>query len=77
MGGIHPNGVTGDVSVSVDFGFVIENGELAYPVMNAMVGGSFLDMLANVDQVSSDYREEPGRIMPTVRILDCLVAGGK
>jgi PmbA protein len=77
MGGIHPNGVTGDVSISVDFGFVIKNGELAYPVMNAMVGGSFLDMLANVDQISSDYRAEPGRIMPTVRILDCLVAGGK
>jgi len=77
MGGIHPNGVTGDVSISVDFGFKIENGELAYPVMNAMVGGSFLDMLANIDAISSDYRAEPGRIMPTVRILDCLVAGGK
>jgi len=77
MGGIHPNGVTGDVSVSVDFGFAIENGELAYPVMNAMVGGNFLEMLANVDAISSDYRAEPGRIMPTVRILDCLVAGGK
>lgn len=77
MGGLSPNGTTGDVSSSVDFGFKIENGELAYPVMNAMVGGSFLDMLANVDQVSSDYRAEPGAVMPTVRIQDCLVAGGK
>ena len=77
MGGLSPNGTTGDVSASVDFGFKIENGELAYPVMNAMVGGSFLDMLANIDEVSSDYREEPGEIMPTLRILDCLVAGGK
>lgn len=77
MGGLSPNGTTGDVSASVDFGFKIEDGELAYPVMNAMVGGSFLDILKNVDQVSSDYRAEPGSIMPTVRILDCLVAGGK
>ena len=77
MGGLSPNNTTGDVSASVDFGFMIENGELAYPVMNAMVGGSFLDMLANVDAVSSDYRAEPGAVMPTVRILDCLVAGGK
>lgn len=77
MGGLSPNGTTGDVSSSVDFGFKIENGELAYPVMNAMVGGNFLEMLANIDQVSSDYRAEPGMIMPTVRILDCLVAGGK
>lgn len=77
MGGLSPNNTTGDVSASVDFGFKIENGELAYPVMNAMVGGSFLDMLANVDEVSSDYRAEPGAVMPTIRILDCLVAGGK
>lgn len=77
MGGLSPNGTTGDVSSSVDFGFKIENGELAYPVMNAMVGGSFLEMLANVDAISSDYRAEPGMVMPTVRILDCLVAGGK
>ena len=77
MGGLSPNSTTGDVSASVDFGFKIENGELAYPVMNAMVGGSFLDMLRNVDAVSSDYRQEPGMVMPTMRILDCLVAGGK
>ena len=77
MGGLSPNGTTGDVSASVDFGFKIENGELAYPVMNAMVGGNFLDILKNVDEVSSDYREEPGMILPTVRVLDCLVAGGK
>lgn len=77
MGGLNPNSATGDVSVSVDFGFKIENGELAYPVMNAMVGGKFLEMLANVDAVSCDYREEPGMLLPTVRIMDCLVAGGK
>ena len=77
MGGINPNGITGDVSSSVDFGFKIENGELAYPVMSTMVGGSFLDMLANIDAVSSDYRAEPGMIMPTVRIADVQVAGGK
>lgn len=77
MGGLNPNGTTGDVSSSVDFGYKIENGELAYPVMNAMVGGSFLDMLKNIDAISSDYREEPGVIMPTLRIQDVLVAGGK
>lgn len=77
MGGISPNGITGDVSSSVDFGFKIENGELAYPVMSTMVGGKFLDMLANIDAISSDYREEPGMIMPTIRIQDVQVAGAK
>ncbi|MCL5105595.1 MAG: TldD/PmbA family protein [Armatimonadetes bacterium] len=77
LGGISPNTTTGDVSTSVDFGFKIENGELAYPVASSLVGGKFLDMLANIDAISSDYREEPGMIMPTVRIQDVLVAGGK
>ena len=77
MGGLDPNQTTGDVSSSVDFGFKIENGELAYPIMSTMVGGKFLDMLQNIDAVSSDYREEPGMIMPTLRIQDVLVAGGE
>ena len=77
MGGISPNPTTGDVSSAVDFGFKIEDGKLAYPVMSSMIGGSFLDMLQNIDAISSDYREEPGMIMPTLRIQDVLVAGGK
>ncbi len=77
MGGISPNPTTGDVSSAVDFGFKIENGELAYPVTSSMIGGSFLEMLMNIDAISSDYREEPGLIMPTLRIQDVLVAGGR
>lgn len=77
MGGIYPNSSTGDVSASVDFGFKIEDGELAYPVSSSLVGGSFLDMLKNIDAISSDYRSEPGSAMPTVRIQDVHVAGGK
>jgi len=77
MGGIDPNPTTGDVSSAVDFGFKIENGELAYPVSSSMVGGKFLEMIANIDAISSDYREEPGMIMPTLRIRDVLVAGGR
>lgn len=77
MGGIYPNSSTGDVSTSVDFGFKIENGELAYPVSSSLIGGNFLDMLKNIDAISSDCRKEPGSIMPTVRIQDVLVAGGR
>ena len=40
--GLQPDAVTGDISASVDFGFKIENGELAYPVKNAMIGGHVL-----------------------------------
>jgi len=72
----YPNMVTGDLSTTVEFGFRIEGGKLTYPVKNTMFGANLLDMLMNLDAVSSDYREEPGRIMPTVRVHNVRVAGG-
>jgi len=77
MGSISPNPVTGEISATVDFGFKIENGELAYPVKNTMIGVNMLELLKNIDAISSDYREEPGTIMPTVRAQNIKVAGGK
>lgn len=74
-GGLHPNSVTGDISATVDFGFMIENGEIAYPVRNVMVGINMFELLANIDEVSSDFRQEPGVIMPSVRINNVRVTG--
>ncbi len=74
--GLAPDAVTGDISATVDFGFKIDNGELAYPVKNAMIGGHIFEVLSAIDAVSSDYREEPGMIMPSIRISQVQVAGG-
>jgi PmbA protein len=76
-GGLYPNSVTGEISATVDFGFKIENGKLAYPVQSTMIGVNMLDLLKNIDAISSDYREEPGIVMPTVRAQNIRVAGGK
>ncbi len=70
-----PNSTTGDLSASVDFGFRIVGGEIAYPVESTMLAGNMLDLAAAIDAVSSDYREEPGNRMPTIRIRDVQVAG--
>ncbi|MCD6405568.1 MAG: TldD/PmbA family protein [Planctomycetes bacterium] len=71
---IHPT--SGDISTSVDFGYKIEKGRLAYPVANAMVAGDIFGLLEALDTVSSDYRSEPGAVMPTIRIAKLDVAGG-
>jgi len=76
MGSVSPNSVTGEISATVDFGFKIEKGKLAYPVKSTMLGINMLDLLKNVDAISSDYREEPGMIMPTIRAHGIKVAGG-
>jgi predicted Zn-dependent protease len=40
-----------------------------------MMGGNILELLPRLDAVSSDAREEPGTLMPTLRIQDVQIAG--
>jgi PmbA protein len=76
MGSLAVHSSSGDISTSVDFGYKIENGKLAYPVANAMVAGHIFDVLKAIDGISSDFRAEPGTIMPTIRISGMDVSGG-
>jgi len=73
--GLAPNPASGEVSATVDFGFRIIGGALAYPVKMAMVGSDAFTLLRAIDAVSSDYREEPGTIVPSLRLRDIQVAG--
>ncbi len=77
MGSLAPDATTGEVSAMVDFGFLIENGEIAYPVAGTMVGINGLEMLGNIDAISSDGRIEPGSFSPTIRIQNVRVAGAR
>jgi len=72
---IHPDMASGDFSQPVDFGFKIENGQIAYPLKETMLGGNFLELLKNIEEISSDYREEPGNIMPTIKVKEIQVSG--
>ena len=72
-----PNPISGDFSSTVYFGFKIDNGKLAYPVKNTMIAGNAVDLLRGIDAISCDAREEPGCAMPTIRVQNVRVAGGK
>jgi len=76
LGGLDPDMVSGDISTNLDFAMKIEKGQLVYPVANAMVGGNLMEILKNLDAISSDCREEPGNRMPTLRIRDVQVSAG-
>lgn len=75
-GGVSPDMTTGDFSDTVDFGFKIEGGELAYPVRPVVLGGNVFDLLGGIEAISSDFREEPGSKMPAIRVDGVSVAGG-
>ena len=77
LGNPAPDTASGRISALVDAGFRIENGELTYPLQSTMVAGEALEMLANIDAVSSDYREEPGQILPTIRVKALKVASAE
>jgi PmbA protein len=77
MGSVSPHPVNGEISATIDFGYKVENGELAYPLRNTMLGINVFDLLNNLDGISSDYREEPGMIMPTIRVQNVKVAGAE
>jgi len=76
-GGVAPDMITGEISASVDFGFKIEKGRLAYPLRNTMLGINVFDLLGAMDAVSSDFREEPGTVMPTTRVRGVKVASAR
>jgi PmbA protein len=74
-GEIRPDAASGDISASIDFGFYVKDGQIQYPVESAMMGGNILDLLGRLDAVSSDARQEPGLLMPTLRLQDVQIAG--
>ncbi len=76
LGRPYPDTASGQVSALVDAGFRIKKGKLTYPLRNTMVAGQGLELLANIDAISSDYRAEPGMVLPTVRVQGVRVAGG-
>jgi PmbA protein len=76
-GYLAPNPITGDVSATIDYGFLIEDGEISHPIKNSMLGGDFLELAQGVDAITKDCRREPGMIMPTLRIRKAKIAGTK
>ena len=72
-GGIAPDGVSGEVLASVNFGFALEGGKIARPVKNAVVASTAVGMLSGMNAVSSDYRDYAGNLAPTIRFGSVLL----
>jgi len=72
---LSPNPVTGDISATVDWAMKIEHGEPAYPVTGIAISGNVLNFLQCLEEVSSDFREEAGSIMPSLLFGKVQVSG--
>jgi PmbA protein len=56
-------------------GFYIEDGEIAYPIEEFTVAGTFPEMLAAVDAVANDLRFDAGVVSPSFRVAEMTVSG--
>ncbi len=56
-------------------GYYIENGEIAYPIEEFTVAGTFPDMLAGIDAVANDLRFDAGVVSPSFRVAEMTISG--
>ena len=56
-------------------GFAVENGEIAYPIEEFTIAGSFPEMLAGIDAVADDLRFDAGVVSPSFRVAEMTVSG--
>lgn len=76
QGGFFSNMVSGELSSTIDEGFLIEGGERKHPVKNLMVGGYMLDLYTNIEAVSKEGRElGKGHFFPAIKIGRAKLAG--
>ncbi len=65
---------TGDYSRGAE-GFLIENGEILYPVSEFTISGTFPEMLKGIDRIAADARPDSSVLAPSVRFRKMVVAG--
>jgi PmbA protein len=56
-------------------GFFIENGEIAYPIEEFTIAGTFPEMLAEMDAVANDLRFDGAVVSPSFRVGEMTVSG--
>jgi PmbA protein len=70
-----PDPANGRLSGLLSEAYLIENGELRYPIKQTMLGIHVFDLLQDISDVSKDYREEAGALIPSIKIKNARIAG--
>ncbi|MFX1453310.1 MAG: TldD/PmbA family protein [Promethearchaeota archaeon] len=73
--GDRPNLATGEFSGLIGAGFKIENGEIAFPLKQTMIGINMLDFFQRIDKIGKDIRQISNIITPTIRINKGKIGG--
>ena len=69
MGGLSTN-ISGDMSVNVDVGFLIEKGEIIGRVKDTMVTGNIYSALNNIAELSNNLQQHWSNIYNPDMLID-------
>ncbi len=69
------NSKTGEFSLALHCASKIEKGDLAYPIREAVVGGSILTILSNLSEIGNDSKQVPVGSRTAIISPSCVVEG--
>ncbi|MHA1859711.1 MAG: TldD/PmbA family protein [Candidatus Asgardarchaeia archaeon] len=70
------NPISGEINATVTLGFMVEDGEIKYPVNGFIISGNLFDLLKNkLEFVGKDLCEGRNTICPTIKLSEMTVAG--
>jgi PmbA protein len=62
------NSITGDASIGLSNAFYVENGEIKYPVKQAMISLNIFDALKKIVVIGKDMRQESAIMCPSIKL---------
>ncbi|MFQ5837736.1 MAG: TldD/PmbA family protein [Thermoplasmata archaeon] len=71
-----PQSVSGDFSGAVKGGFLIEKGDVAYPVKETLIAGNIFELLKNLSGISREVEEVFNYTLPYLRFEDVSITSG-
>jgi len=70
-----PQAGSGMISAQLSRAFFIQNGEVQYPVKNAMVSGVAFDWFKQISGIDKDSKQSTNAIVPSLRVEEVKVIG--
>ncbi|WP_413826943.1 TldD/PmbA family protein [Methanobrevibacter sp. UBA313] len=75
LGAHTANPISGDFSVEVNNGFLIENGEITKPIKKAMISGNVFETFKNCEAIDSQIKQYGSFILPKILLHNLRVIG--
>ncbi len=69
------NKLTGDCSIGVESAFYIKNGEIKFPIKQAMINFNLFEELKKLDVLGKELRQESSVVAPTIKCDNVQIIG--